>query len=306
MAKKKKVEDPLIQQGIAEGFIPKIKFNMDAQEQFANDRGVIFEHWASIPSAIGAKDRGDYRRPDSFDDISENGFLYKKVGEFVGTVIGNSDKSEFAEGGIYDDSTARLVIPKFYRSVENPKNKDKQLALLPGDRVYAKNVDLFVDNYQRVEYNPDGTDILQFPVLKVEYLIDSRNIEYKPGIHFNIDKDGNIRWIDGKENPGIDPQTGRGRIYGIRYTYLAFWYIQRLINEVRVTNTKTAEEATRLPYHATIQREYVYHNRNRGDKKKKQPKKKEAKQRQNPEPKKNIDPQDEQFEVKVDVRNFDE
>ena len=33
--------------------IPDIKFNLEAQEQFGNDKGVVFEHWAAIPSPIG-------------------------------------------------------------------------------------------------------------------------------------------------------------------------------------------------------------------------------------------------------------
>ena len=37
---------------------PEIKFNLDAQEKFAKSRGVVFEHFAAIPSPIGLKDRG--------------------------------------------------------------------------------------------------------------------------------------------------------------------------------------------------------------------------------------------------------
>ncbi|HUV84076.1 MAG TPA: hypothetical protein VMV86_00110 [Methanosarcinales archaeon] len=282
--------------------LPDIKFNLKAQEQFAKDKGVIFIHWAAIPSPIGLKDRGDYRRPDSLDTISENGFLYEKVGEFTGTIIGNNHSNQYgaAEGGIYDNSTARIVIPKFYND-KKPSNK-KEISLLPGDRIYAKGIEIKVDNYQKAEYTPENTDVLQFPALCVSQLTDSSNKKYIQGRHFKVSKAGNIQWIPGKENPGIDLETGKGRIYGIRYTYLAFWYIQSLINEVRITNTNTSEEPARLPYHAVIQREYVYHNKNRGDAKDTNVKKSHT-ERTNEKPTESTEPN--QPQVRVDLKNFE-
>ena len=283
--------------------LPEVKFNLEAQEKFAKSRGVIFEHWAAIPSPIGKKDRGDYRRPDSLDTISENGFIYKKIGEFVGTIIGNSKNHKIggaAEAGIYDNSVARLVIPKTY-DTSCVKGKE-DISLLPGDRVYAKDIDLKVDNYQEAEFNPKGSDILQFPAICIYFLEDSNNNSYEQGVHFNIDKNGNIKWIAGKDNPGIDPDTGKGRIYSVRYTYNAFWYIQQLINEIRITNTDTSNDPARLPYHAVIQREYVYHNRNNGDTK--DTNSDTRTERTQPAPVEELDPND--TEVKVDIRNFSE
>jgi hypothetical protein len=278
--------------------IPEIKFNLDTQEKFGNARGVVFEHWSAIPSPIGLKDRGDYRRPDSLDTVSENGFIYKKVGCFVGTIIGNShqNNSTVAEAGIFDNSTARIVIPRFYKDTE------KSISLLPGDRIYAKDIELGVENYQRAQYNPKSSDYLQFPAKCVSQLMDSKGISYEQGKNFTISENGNIRWIAGKDNPGIDPETGKGRIYSIRYEYIAFWYIQQLINEIRITNNNGAEDPARMPYHAAIQREYVYHNKNRGDKA--ETNEKTETSRTNEEPKESIEPNSPQ--VKVDIRNFSE
>jgi hypothetical protein len=245
--------------------IPNIGFNLKAQEAFATDHGIIIEHWAAVPSPIGKKDRGDYRRPDKLDTIAENGFVYKKVGEFVGTILGNgrSNNHGAAEGGIYDDSTSRLTMPKFYKSLCSGSKDPKEISLLPGDRLYTAQLETKVANYQEAQYNPSGTDYLQFPASCVEQLIDSRGIEYKEGKHFVVDNNGNIKWKNGQNNPGVDPDTGKGRIYGVRYQYRAFWYVQRLLNEIRITNEGDSSTPTRLPYQAVIQREYVYHNSNR-------------------------------------------
>lgn len=284
------------------GVLPEVKFNMDAQEQFARSRGVVFEHWAAIPSPIGKKDRGDYRRPDVLDTVSENGFIYKKVGEFIGTILGNSKSNQYgpADGGIYDNSTGRIVIPKYYECTENKKKKE--ISLLPGDRIYAKDIELNIENYQQAQYSAKNVDYLQFPAKCVSTLIDSNNVEYKEGVHFKITKDGNIKWYAGKKNPGIDPETGKGRIYSVRYEYNAFWYIQQLVNEIRITNEDGADTPTRMPYHAVIQREYVYHNKNRGDEA--EIPQREETPRTNPEPEEKL-PTDEP-QVRVDIRNFTE
>lgn len=278
----------------------EVKFNLETQEAFAKSRGVTFVHWAAMPSPIGLKDRGDYRRPDSLDTIAENGFIYKKIGEFVGTIVGNSKSHQIggaAEGGIYDNSTARIVIPKTY---DKACTKKTDISLLPGDRIYAKDIILKVDNYQRASYNPKGSDYLQFPAICVDFLEDSNGNEYEQNKHFNIDKNGNINWIIGKNNPGIDPETGKGRVYSIRYTYNAYWYIQHLINEIRTTNTNTADEPARLPYHAVIQREYVYHSKVRGDAQNSNTE--TFTERTAPEPTEKLD--DNSPQVRVDIRNF--
>lgn len=276
--------------------LPDIKFNLESQEQFAKDKGIIFEHYAAIPSTIGQKDRGDLRRPDTLDTISENGFIYRKVGEFVGTILGNSKNHNHTEGGILDTSTARLVLPKYYN--EDCASAGKEIALLPGDRIYAKAIEIRVPNYQKVEYKPTYVDYLQFPAKEVIMLQDSNGIDYVEGRHFKIDSNGNICWIDGQKNPGIDPETGKGRLYGIRYSYIAFWYVQQLINEVRMTNTSDSSAPSRLPYHVVIQREYVYHNRVKPAPENKNT---ETARTQEP-PTENIDPN--QYDTKVDIRDF--
>jgi hypothetical protein len=241
--------------------ITEIGINLDSQDQFVKSHGVKLEHWVAIPSPIGLKERGDYRRSDQYDTISSNGMIYKKAGCFTGAIVSNSKRKRTNEGGIIDYSIARLLLPRFY---DESNGSSEEIHLAPGDRIFIKDLEVLVPNYQRMEFNPVGLDRAQFPVKTVEYLIDSRNIEYKCGIHFEI-KDGHIKWINGKGNPGIDPDTGKGRIYAIRYKYNAHWYVTDIPNEVRVMQDIDGDGkrvAQRMPYSATIQREYVYYNQN--------------------------------------------
>lgn len=293
MSKQQKIQIPAMPD-----LIPDIKINPIPLEQFTNDKGIVFEHWCALPSPIGKKNRGEYRRSDSLDTVAEGGFIYQKVGEFNCVLVGDQHANQHIDGGIYDNNTARIILPKYYK--KHCSKKQSEIALLPGDRIYPKNIELKVPNYQESQYNPDGVDVLQFPISCVEILIDSNNIAYQQGKDFSINKYGNIKWLAGGKNPGIDPDTKKGRVYSIRYKYLAFWYIKELINEIRVTNDNDGN-AVRLPYHATILREYIYHNKNNSNDPENAT---EKTSRTIPEPKEKVINAD-TYQVKVDVKDFE-
>lgn len=280
--------------------LENISFNMSKHDQFVRSHGVTFLHYRAMPSPVGLKDRGEYRRSDALDTISSNGMIYKQCGCFTAPLLGNSKRHNSVEGGMIDQSTARITLPRFYDK-QTEQDTDKPIRLCVGDRIYIKDLEVDVVTYQRVDYNPEGIDLLQYPALYVESIVDSRMIEYKQDVDFGITSYGNIKWIDGKKNPGIDPDTGKGRVYSIRYGYNAHWYIASIPNEIRVTN-KT-EDGVRMPergtYHASIQREYVYHNSlNKEDEQTKKDK----------NPRHNIEPTEtlpvEKAEVRVNISKF--
>lgn len=289
--------------------LEQISFNLNKQDDFIKSHGVCFVHYRAMPSPIGLKDRGEYRRSDSLDTISENGFIYERCGEFTGVILNNQKSKVPVEGGLYDTSEARLTLPRFYND-DAEESAGERLHLCVGDRIFLKNVDKeekSVVNYQRVQFNPNGTDYLQFPANCVESIVDSRGKKYKEGVHFKISKNpdtlGNIEWIDGKDNPGVDIETGMGRVYSIRYRYEAHWYITAIINEMRIGRTTdgTSRKESRMPYQVMIQREYVYHNRNRGDSKNSN--KDNETDRTKAEQEDTVDTA--KYEVKVNINNFE-
>lgn len=296
-------------QTIPETGIPQISFNAEAQDALIQNHGVSFIHYRAMPSPIGLKDRGEYRRSDAIDTISSNGFIYKKCGVFTAVILGNGKRTADGDGGMIDQSTARMTLPRFY-DADSPNHAGEQIHLAPGDRVYIKDLEVSVVNYQRVDYNSNGDDFLQYPALCVEFIMDSQGIDYQAGVDFTINRYGNIDWIQGKKNPGIDPETGKGRVYSIRYRYNAHWYIANLINEVRVANITTGDtrQPVRMPYHAMIQREYVYHNQtNDGSNENKAPIEEKDKEMQTSrvvqKPTEAIDPN--KFQIKVNVNSFE-
>lgn len=241
-------------------------FDLKRGDAFVKSLGADFFHYKALPSPIGQKDRGDYRRSDGVDTITSNGMIYRCAGKFCATMTDNSRDQKRSDSGLVDPSQSRLVLPRYYEEVNS---KEKRIYLAPGDRIYTADpdADVLVENYQKMDYEA-GDNVPLYPIVEFEgTAVDSRNQEYQCGVDFEITQSGNIRWIDGAKNPGIDPDTGKGRIYSIRYRYKAYWYVVSLIKEVRVTNVTTGNVRSpeRMPYFALVVREYIYHNQNKGD-----------------------------------------
>lgn len=251
-------------------YLPQVQesFDLKRLEAFVTGLGVDLVHYRAMPSPLGKNDRGDLRRNDGVDTITSNGMIYRRGGVFTATMTDNSREQKRSQSGVLDPSEARLVMPRFYNKKDLADGN--RIYLMPGDRLYFSDskADVMVANSQEMEYREDVDNEPMFPIIGLQdKILDSRNIEYTQGVDFTITTHGNIRWTAGANNPGIDPNTGKGRLYSIRYLYKAFYYVVSLPKEVRVTNVTTAgiRSPERMPMHAIIVREYIFHQRNRGD-----------------------------------------
>jgi hypothetical protein len=259
-------------------FAPQIQesFDLKRLESFVTGLGVDFLHYRAMPSPIGKNDRGSLRRNDGVDTITSNGMIYRLAGQFTAVMTDNSREQRRGASGMLDPSESRLVMPRFYnkQGIQNCGSdgvaEGERIYLAPGDRIYIAdpNADVLVSVAQQMDYQEDIDNEALYPIVRLqEKILDSRNIQYTQGVDFELTPEGNIRWMSGGNNPGIDPETGKGRIYAIVYLYRAFYYVTALPKEVRVTNVTVGSERipTRMPYHAIIVREFIFHNKSRGD-----------------------------------------
>jgi hypothetical protein len=302
---------------VIDPFSPDVQesFDLDRLDDFVIGLGVEFMHYKSIPSPIGQKDRGDYRRSDGVDTITSNGMIYRCSGKFTATMTDNSHERRRGGAGILDPAESKLVMPRFYNKVG--LDDGNRIYALPGDRLYVADpsVDVLVSMSQKMDYDPYGDNIPMFPIADLEMpIVDSRNMEYDAGVDFCITADGNIRWIEGGRNPGIDPDTNKGRIYSVRYLYRAYWYITTILKEVRITGVTEGGVRTpeRMSYHVMLMREFMFHNQNRGDQlnqlKSKDPKRVDAKPVESTNPEKYEVPVEpitpHTFTIPVDMDDF--
>jgi hypothetical protein len=245
-------------------------FDLNRLDIFVNSLGIDIMHYRAIPSPIGQNDRGSWRRNDGVDTISSNGMIYRYAGTFTATLTTNTREEKRGPSGVIDPSEARLVMQRFYNANGGQDNGDR-IYLAPGDRIYIAdpNADVNVANSQKMDYEEGVDNVPMFPIVKLQdAIVDSRNIQYNPNTDYAITPDGNIRWLPGGQNPGIDPLTGKGRIYSIVYLYRAFYYVVALPHEIRITavTAGNVRSPARMPMHAVIMREYIFYNQNKGNK----------------------------------------
>ena len=261
------------------GYCPIVQtsFNLNQDDSFVLSQGISYAHYACMPSPIGLNDRGDYRREGGVDTITSNGSIYIFKGHFTAAEVSNTRDKRRTDGGTDDPSVSNLILPRFYdmgrdtpgQINTNPQDNQCRILLAPGDRVYVSdpNCDVRVINYQKMVYE-SGINTPMFPIICMDLPIyDSNNVQYVEGLDYVITPQGNISWLATGKNTGHNPSTGLGRVYSIRYTYKAFFYVVALPKEVRmaVVTEGGVRQAERMAYNATIQREYLYHNQNKGD-----------------------------------------
>jgi len=232
-----------------------------AFDDFIKAQGIEFVHWKAMRCPIGIIDKDEFRRPEGHEghENCSNGFMYTNAGTVIGYMSGNNKLAELVDIGLLYGDSAQLNIPRTYEGTED------FIYIAPFDRLYLKDESIVVPTWHLVEHNPSGYDRLKFPVVEVQDIVDNRGVRYSRQ-DFSI-KDGMIHW-DGKDNPGIDPDYNRGRVYAIRYLYRPYFYVKYLLHEIRVARVKdhysdAPDHLERFPQSMIIQREYVFETADR-------------------------------------------
>lgn len=233
-----------------------VSFDTQAFDFALRSHGVLMEHWRAIRCPLGVNDRFDVRSHNDHSQCS-NGFIYKLAGVVTVLFTGNTTNSRLDTMGILDGSTVQVTVPRTY------DDSDKDLAIQTFDRFYLKELATTSVNTQLVEAHITGIDRLQYKADYVEYIIDSLGNEYSEDDYSIVD--GNIVWS--QRRPPFDTKMNKGSTYSIRYRYTPYWYVDRLIHEVRVSRvidyTSGQNVLYRMPHSVLLKREYLFENENR-------------------------------------------
>jgi hypothetical protein len=259
MAPKAKQPKPLIGQQLNTTIpLNSVSFDFSAIDNLIRSQGVKLKHLRALPDPRGLTSRGDYRREHS--EGNSDGLIFREAGCFYATFTSNDKMPLYEVEGEIDASTAYVTPPTAYEGTQEP------IIINVFDRFEIQDIELRVVTTQLVETNATGRDRLSFPAICVEHLIGNDGYEYKEGMHFKINAEGEVEWIS-QTRPGIDVSLNKGEIYSIRYRYVPYFVARRLIHEVRVsqyTDPNTGiRTVRRLPYQIQISRENVFRDTRR-------------------------------------------
>src|SRR6185436_8493866 len=238
-----------------------VSFDPEAFDLAIRTAGVEMVHYRALPCPVGMIDPEDVRHPGDHNIDCSNGYVYTLAGTVICMFVNNSKEARQTDLGRLDGSTVQVTFPRFYEK-GRPEAPDVMVEPAPFDRIFLKDDKISVVTWERFAANISGTDRLRYPALHVTDIMDARGVKYRETEDFDIVA-GRIKWHDGK-SPGMDPQTGKGVVCAVRYSYRPFWYVQRLMHEVRVAqvqNDFTGErDIMRMPQSMLLQREQVFEN----------------------------------------------
>ena len=238
----------------------QVYFDISAFDEAIASHSVSMVHWRALACPGGKTDLDDIRTPDTCHLGCSNGFLYVMAGVVQCVFTGNSSSQNVQELGVMDGSSVSVTLARCY-------NDGTPVRIANFDRLFLAEESVVVPEWQLVAYHQSGEDRLRrAPVVgTVLDLIDSAGIAYHEGVEFEVRNSG-ITWIS-QNRPGVDPETGKGKIYAIRYCYRPYWYISHISHQARVAVAEVGGEikTIMLPSSVTLQREYVFEGSSQKD-----------------------------------------
>lgn len=227
-----------------------VSWDMDAFDVFIRSQGARLVHWRGMPCPVGLTDRYDIRR--SFHDHSgcSNGHIYTKAGEVTCLMTSNGNKMDQNDVGLLDGGTVNVTAPYSYDD-----SGESVVDVMPFDRFYLVEDAITVPHTQRVEHHVTLHDRMDFPVVSVIDVVDSKGVRHGPSEYDIVG--GQLVW---KQSLGYDLVANKGTIYSIRFMYRPYWYVKNLQHQVRIAQVETVDGRVvrRFPQQWQMTRERIF------------------------------------------------
>lgn len=225
-------------------------FELEAFEVALRSQGVHLVHFRALPCPVGLSDKDDIRTVHEDHSDCTNGRIYIKAGEITGIFTGNGNKQDQSDMGLLDGGNVNVTLPTTYDGC------DDEVSVMPFDRFFLSEEAITVPHTQLVQSHETGHDRLDFPIVTVLDIVDADGKKYNVG-DYKIEK-GEIVWLNGGLT--YDAQLKRGMVYSIRFTYRPYWYVSRLLHQIRIAQVQTeaGRIVQRFPQQFALQREYIF------------------------------------------------
>jgi hypothetical protein len=222
-------------------------------DQLVTNRGIRMMHSKAAPCPnIQTVDDNAHEPNCPFCD--NNGFLHYDEREIWATFGGNSIQKTFEAHGVWEIGMATVTAPTEYPNGDEADFNTYDRLRIP---------DFTVRMWEIKEYEPRPGNIqdLRYPVQKVDYataIVNNVQKFYLVGVDFNINDDGQIVWIDGKE-PAYNTTTEHGT--PITWVFYAepVYYVVQTLRELRITQelVNGEKQARRLPQSILVKRDFL-------------------------------------------------
>jgi hypothetical protein len=222
-------------------------------DQLLTNRGIRMLHSKAAPCPnIQTVDDNAHQPNCPFCD--NNGFIHYDEKEIWATFGGNSIQKTFEAHGVWEIGMATVTAPTEY-----PDGTEADFNTY--DRLRIPDFTVRLWELKEYEPRPENKQSLRYPIQKVDFasaIVDGEQVFYVAGTDFNIDSDGDIVWVEGKQ-PSYDLATGHGT--PITWVFYAepVYYVVQTLRELRITQELTQGEkvARRLPQSILVKRDFL-------------------------------------------------
>lgn len=234
-------------------FLPDPSIKGQSFDQLLSQRGIRMIHRKAIPCMNVKSTEFDAHQPDCpFCD--DSGIIYYESREIWGIFSGNSIEKTFEAHGVWEVGTAVVTMPTTYPDGSQADFNTYDRLEIPDQTVRL---------WELKGYEPRAGNIqdLRYPIEKVEYassITDGIQKFYTQGIDFNIDTDGAVVWIDGKQ-PTYNSNLERGEVVGWAYFAKPVYVVLQSLRELRITQelVNGVKTAIRLPQQILVRRDFM-------------------------------------------------
>lgn len=222
-------------------FAPAGIFSTDAHNNLIRTKGHKATHWRHALNPA----RKTVEAGVSLNTPTDSGaMLLYDAREFYVAIQSISWNDQYIMQGIHGSNTIQSVNYTTYYEIPEQTQ-----------RVYLRKFDIIKINTghtvmvsELVEYKPNGPSKLKFPIVDIEYLVDSQKTRYEQGTDFQITS-GMLEWI-GTRRPLWDAQNSRGAVLSINYFAEPYYSVLETPRAFREVSTNSLGNAA-LPAEAT-------------------------------------------------------
>lgn len=222
-------------------------------DQLLTNRGIRMLHSKAVPCPnLLTVDDNAHQPNCPFCD--NNGFLHYDEKEIFATFGGNSIQKTFEAHGVWEVGMATVTAPTEY-----PDGTEADFNTY--DRLRIPDFTVRLWELKEYEPRPGNMQELRYPIEKVDYasaVVDGEQVFYTVGIDFEINNDGAIVWIAGKE-PAYNSTTGHGTPIAWSFYAEPVYYVVQTLRELRITQELMQGEkvARRLPQSILVKRDFL-------------------------------------------------
>lgn len=235
-------------------YIPDPSIKGASFDQLLQNRGIRFVHHKAIPCPNIGSTQNDAHQPDCpFCD--DSGIIYYDQQEIYGIFTGNSIEKTFEAHGVWEVGTAVVTLPTTY------PDGTTQADFNTYDRLEIPDFEVRLWELKEFEQRTGNMETLRYPVTKVEFassIVNGVQKFYQVGIDFNIDVDGNIVWVSGKQ-PAYDSVSEKGEVIAWAYFAHPVYVVVQTLRELRITQEviNGQKMTKRLPQQVLVKRDFM-------------------------------------------------